>query len=177
MYRGRTLGLRSVVALAVLLLLSGVAVAPAAAGALTSPLAWPMGWCPGFGVGLCPWPFFGACPWPFPGVGVCPGFARYPGIMPPAAPVAPPTPVQRVRLAIGDNYFFPAEISVPVGPQVAWVNNGRNQHTVTAPGIWDSGTINPGGRWAALFAVTGTFDYMCRIHPDEMRGRLIVTAP
>ncbi len=108
MYRGRTLGLRSVVALAVLLLLSGVAVAPAAAGALTSPLAWPMGWCPGFGVGLCPWPFFGACPWPFPGVGVCPGFARYPGIMPPAAPVAPPTPVQRVRLAIGDNYFFPA---------------------------------------------------------------------
>jgi plastocyanin len=78
-------------------------------------------------------------------------------------------------LAIGDNYFYPAEISVPVGTQVAWVNNGRNTHTVTAPGIWDSGPIAPGGRWAAVFAAVGTFDYLCTIHPEEMRGRLTVT--
>lgn len=54
------------------------------------------------------------------------------------------------------------------------MNDGRNPHTVTAPGIWDSGTISPGGRWAGIFAVTGTFEYMCTIHP-EMHGRLTVT--
>ena len=65
---------------------------------------------------------------------------------------------------------------MPVGTQVAWVNNGRAPHTVTAPGIWDSGAITPGSRWEAIFAVAGTLDYLCTIHP-EMRGRLIVTLP
>ena len=78
-------------------------------------------------------------------------------------------------LAIGDNFFLPAQISFPVGTQIAWVNNGGVQHTVTAPGIWDSGTIAPGGRWAAIFAIPGEFGYECTIHP-EMRGNVTITA-
>jgi plastocyanin len=144
---------------------------------------------PGFGVAAPTTapavPGFGA----FPGFGVAapatapavPGFGAFPG----AALSAPVTaaepaaamPLQRVRLSMGDNFFLPAEISFPAGTQIAWVNNGRDRHTTTAPGIWDSGPINPGGRWAAIFAVAGTFEYTCTIHPNEMRGRLVITTP
>ncbi len=82
---------------------------------------------------------------------------------------------QNLRLTIGDNYFLPAEISVPAGTQVTWLNSGSTRHTTTASGLWDSGAIDPGGRWAAVFRVPGTYDYACTIHP-EMRGRLTVTA-
>jgi plastocyanin len=144
--------------------------------------------CPPFGmpVGFGPWGGTGA--WggtgPFPGVGAYPGFGTYPGFgaypgfgvpstfgapaLQPAAAAA-----ERVRLSIRDNFYYPDVISVPVGTQVAWLNEGSNPHTVTFPGVRDSGTIAPGGRWAAIFAVAGTLEYACTIHP-EMRGRLIV---
>jgi plastocyanin len=78
-------------------------------------------------------------------------------------------------VTIGDTFFNPPETSVRVGTQVTWVNSGRRQHTTTSPGVWDSGSLNPSRQWSALFATAGTFDYVCTIHPDEMRGRLIVT--
>jgi plastocyanin len=78
-------------------------------------------------------------------------------------------------LTIGDNYFLPAEISVPAGTQVTWLNTGSVRHTTTASGLWDSGAIDPGARWAAVFRVPGTYDYACTIHP-EMRARLTITA-
>jgi plastocyanin len=127
------------------------------------------------GMGMFPWPGSSPGIGMFPGFGGCASLGPLSGMRVGDRAVA--TPTQRVRLAMGDNYFFPAEISVPVGTQVAWVNSGRNPHTTTVPGVWDSGTLNPGGRWAAIFAVAGTFDYLCTIHPDEMRGRLIVTLP
>jgi plastocyanin len=82
---------------------------------------------------------------------------------------------QNLRLTMADNYFLPAEISVPAGTQVTWLNTGSARHTTTASGLWDSGSVEPGGRWAAVFRVPGTYDYVCTIHPDEMQGRLTVT--
>jgi plastocyanin len=115
-----------------------------------------------------PWPGFG----PFPGFGPWPSFGTPPAFgAPTAAPAAAPR--ERVRLAIRDNFFLPDQLTVPVGTQVAWLNEGREPHTVTFPGVRDSGTIAPGGRWAAIFAIAGTLDYVCTIHP-EMRGRLTV---
>ncbi len=86
------------------------------------------------------------------------------------------TATQRVLLTMGDNVFFPAEISVPAGTQVTWLNNGRQRHTTTASGLWDSGAVEPGSRWAAVYRVPGSYDYLCTIHPDEMRGRLTITS-
>ncbi len=94
----------------------------------------------------------------------------------PSASRAGAAPTQRVQLAIDDFVFFPAEISFPAGTEITWVNAGRTQHTTTAPGLWDSRPIASGGRWAAMFAVPGTYDYICTIHPDLMQGRLTITA-
>jgi plastocyanin len=159
--------------LGVLAVLAGPLAAPALAGGLfgagTSSHACP---CPTFGS----WPGFGT----FPGFGPWPGFGPSPSFGTPstfgAAPAVPAAaPTERVRLAIRDNFFLPDQLTVPVGTQVAWQNEGREPHTVTFPGVRDSGTIAPGGRWAAIFAIAGTLDYMCTIHP-EMRGRLVVTS-
>jgi len=59
-----------------------------------------------------------------------------------------------------------------------WTNEGQNPHTTTsvAGGQWDSGTIQPGNRWAASFSVPGTYEYYCTIHPDQMRASLTITA-
>jgi plastocyanin len=118
---------------------------------------------PGAGMG----PGFGA----FPG---SPGGTPYGGFGPSGSPgtAAQPGPGQ---VTIADFSFQPPELTVPVGTRVTWTNNGGRQHTVTDPGVWDSGPLNPGQSYAAMFAIPGTFDYQCTIHP-EMRGRVIVTS-
>ncbi|SRR5579884_5023 len=119
----------------------------------------------GFGTPMgCP-----GCPGssPFPAMGM-------PGAAMPGAPSAT-APAGANQVTIVDFAFQPAEITVPVGTQVAWTNSASRQHTVTDPGVWDSGPLNSGQRYAAVFAVAGTFDYHCMIHP-EMHGRVTVTA-
>jgi plastocyanin len=133
-----------------------------------------------YGMGVPP--FLGGFPWP--GFGPFPGFPGMPGpgaLGMPAGPGAVPGSASgtgetnRVRLTMGDNIFFPAEISVPVGTRITWLNNGSNRHTTTSEDRWDSGTVEPGKAWAAVFRVAGTYDYLCTIHPEVMRGRLTVT--
>ena len=120
----------------------------------------------------------------FPGMGGPYGMGRgvpFPGLpgsqnaAPPGSASGAANPTQNLRLTMGDNLFFPAEISVPAGTQITWLNSGNTQHTTTASDLWDSGAIAPGERWAAVFRVPGTYDYLCTIHPDEMRGRLTIT--
>jgi len=83
-----------------------------------------------------------------------------------------------VRLTINDFYFRPAEISIPAGTEISWLNEGQTAHTTTSvvSDQWDSGSIQPGNRWAASFSVPGTYEYYCSIHPDQMRARLTITA-
>ena len=69
--------------------------------------------------------------------------------------------------------MFPADITIPVGTTVTWTNRGSVAHTSTDSGVWDSGRIPPGGSFSAVFAIAGSFDYVCTIHP-EMRGRINV---
>ena len=82
---------------------------------------------------------------------------------------------QRTLIAIGERAFVSPETVVPVGTTVSWWNLGREQHTATSPGIWDSGPLRTQQIWSALFAVPGTFEYVCSIHPAEMSGRIVVT--
>ena len=49
---------------------------------------------------------------------------------------------QGVTVSMEDNYFEQANITVPVGTSVTWVQNGNNPHTTTSyDGLWDSGLI------------------------------------
>src|SRR5262249_22147823 len=87
-------------------------------------------------------------------------------------------PGLRAVVTIYDNFFLPSEITVPVGTTVTWMNHGNVSHTTTSVGVWDSGRLGPHQHWSAVFAVKGTFDYVCTIHPNEMRGKInVVDAP
>ena len=77
----------------------------------------------------------------------------------------------------GSKSFDPGNVSVPEGTIVTWINQDSVGHTVTAPGVFDSGPIPPnGGRWSWVASVAGTFTYHCLIHPD-MNGTITVTVP
>lgn len=77
----------------------------------------------------------------------------------------------------GSRSFNPGSISVPMGTIVTWINQDGQGHTVTMPGVFDSGPIPPnGGRWSWVASVAGTFTYHCLIHPG-MNGTITVTVP
>ena len=73
-----------------------------------------------------------------------------------------------------DFRFAPATVHVPVGATVTWRNTGGTDHTIKGPGFF-SRAVPPGGRFAHRFAQPGSYDYVCTLHPDSMRGRVAVS--
>ncbi len=87
---------------------------------------------------------------------------------------------QNVTVMMQDNYFSPANITVPVGTTVTWVQSGNNPHTTTSyDGLWNSGIL-PGGSgqsFSFTFDEPGTYAYYCIPHEDQgMVGTVTVTA-
>jgi plastocyanin len=77
--------------------------------------------------------------------------------------------VQMVNIA-----FEPAEIDVPVGGVVVWVNGDGVDHTTTADeGQWDSGVVASGESFEFTFDEPGTYTYTCLIHA-QMQGSVVV---
>ena len=72
-----------------------------------------------------------------------------------------------------DFRFAPATVRVPAGTSVEWRNTGRTDHTVKGPGFF-SRAVPAGGRFAHRFAKSGSYEYLCTLHPDTMRGRVVV---
>src|SRR5215204_2431309 len=108
--------------------------------------------------------------------------------------VAPNAGAQSQKVAtvsIRDFYFEPSQLIIEPGTTVQWVNEGTTQHTVfaTSPaGTFLSGPLNPGESFTYTFpqrfprrspdstTQSGTFRYICKIHPD-MKGRVIFGEP
>lgn len=80
-------------------------------------------------------------------------------------------------VTIRDFAFGPAEVVVPAGETVTWMNADSVVHTVVSDdGAFDSGPIQPGEGYARRFDVPGTYAYHCLPHPF-MRGTVrVVTA-
>ena len=77
-----------------------------------------------------------------------------------------------VRVAIRDNYFDPADITVAPGTTVEWVNEGQNPHNVTADnGLFASGLLYPGESYWVTFDGSGTVTYHCS---PQMSGSVTV---
>lgn len=78
---------------------------------------------------------------------------------------------------IKDGSFQPSTLTVAAGTRVEWNNQDGVQHTVTSDiqGLFDSGTINPGKKYALSFNTPGSYGYHCAIH-QTMRGTITVTA-
>ena len=90
--------------------------------------------------------------------------------------------------------YNPADITVPVGTTVTWINQDDVGHTVTEGDpnspkpanlrVFDSSgealtgrvaLIGPGQSWSYTFTTPGTYEYYCIVHP-YMVGQITVTS-
>ncbi len=71
----------------------------------------------------------------------------------------PPANVDAI--SINNGKFRPKNISVKVGSTLTWTNNDTAPQSVTSdtPGVFDSGTLQPGAKWQYTFNTAGTFPY------------------
>ena len=102
---------------------------------------------------------------------------------PPPAPVATSVALksdQSVSIVDGasnsDYGYSPSALTITAGDTVTWTNNGTvpEGHTVTGDGF-DSGTLSNGETYSHTFTSTGTFSYVCTLHPF-MKGSVTVDA-
>ena len=94
------------------------------------------------------------------------------------------TPASDARLdeviSIKGFAFAPAELPVPAGTTVTWINDEDSLHTVTSgtpaspDGLFDSGEIDTGVEFTFTFADEGTYPFFCARH-DFMMGVVTVT--
>ena len=92
------------------------------------------------------------------------------------APADGAVPRAGVRtIEIRDFAFTPAEVTVPAGTTVHWVNEEEEVvHTVTADdGSFDSGSLQPGEGWSRRFDEPGRHPYHCTPHPF-MKATVVV---
>jgi plastocyanin len=69
--------------------------------------------------------------------------------------------------------YQPEVLDVKRGDRVVWINKDPFPHTVTAAGAFASSDIRPGASWSYVARKTGTFGYICTLHPN-MKGTLTV---
>ncbi len=64
-------------------------------------------------------------------------------------------------VSINNAKYRPKNLTVKVGTAVTWTNNDSVPESVTsdAPGMFDSGLLQPGGTWSYTFSQAGTFPY------------------
>ena len=71
--------------------------------------------------------------------------------------------------------FDPDEVTVEAGETVEWRNDGDVVHAVQADDdLFDSGELHPGESTAFTFDTPGRNEYRCTIHPQQMRGVVVV---
>jgi plastocyanin len=91
------------------------------------------------------------------------------------APTGTPGPGGVVDVAIIDESFVPANITIAAGTTVRWTHrDGDDTHTVTSPGAFNSGNLHNGDVFQWTFSAPGRFDYFCAFH-SEMQGSVTVT--
>jgi plastocyanin len=83
-------------------------------------------------------------------------------------------PMGATGLGLGG--YSPNPAVVTPGSTVMWMNADSVAHTATSStGVWDSGSIAPGGSFSRVFVERGTFPYFCTIHgAAAMSGTVVV---
>jgi len=85
---------------------------------------------------------------------------------------------QGAVVQVSEYAFTGASVTIKAGQSVVWHNEGNVAHTVTETSAHDfnSPDIDPGQTYVQTFDKPGTYTYICSIHPDRMRGTVVVTA-
>ena len=89
-----------------------------------------------------------------------------------AQPARRATASATVSVAILDFLYDPKDVTVSRGDTVSWTNQGEKKHDVTSDGF-ESETLEAGDGYSFTFTESGTFDYLCGIHP-KMKGTVTV---
>lgn len=84
-----------------------------------------------------------------------------------------PTPVSTIEMI--NTAFDPLIVAVNPGTSVTVINRDPGDHTMTVPRLGINETLENGASFSFSVETTGTFDYVCTLHPPGMLGRLIVT--
>lgn len=85
----------------------------------------------------------------------------------------PSAPAAANHVTIAGFAFSPSTVTVGKGTTVTWTNNDQAPHTVTGSGGLNSPTLGRGATYSFTFKSTGTFSYICTIHPS-MHGTVVV---
>lgn len=75
-----------------------------------------------------------------------------------------------------DNFTFaPAELRVPIGTVVTWVNRDDTPHTVVdSHQAFRAKALDTDDSYSFTFMTAGEFDYFCSLHPF-MTAKVVVT--
>jgi plastocyanin len=73
-----------------------------------------------------------------------------------------------------DFAFEPDTTEIEAGDAVTWTNDGATIHNVKGKGFF-SEAIDPGESYQHTFTKPGTYEYLCNLHPDQMRATVEVT--
>jgi plastocyanin len=80
------------------------------------------------------------------------------------------------RIRVGDLFFDPQRITINAGDTVRWRWVGEAKHNVAVKRgpVKFKSEIKASGRFTKTLDETGTYRYICTVHPDDMRGRIVV---
>jgi plastocyanin len=82
-----------------------------------------------------------------------------------SSPTSPTATTVNVTITSGG--FSPNPIDISVGSTVTWTNNDTSAHAEVADnGVFNSGTIAPGGQFSYTFPTAGTFTYHDTFNPS-----------
>ena len=87
-------------------------------------------------------------------------------------------PVGPNEIGVSHMAFSSDTRAVKVGTTLKWTNANVDKidHTVTAlDASFDSGVLKPGASFTKTFDAPGTFQYVCAIHPEQMKASIQVT--
>ena len=90
----------------------------------------------------------------------------------PPTPVVTPSPVVNKVIIIQNFAFSPASITIKQGTTVTWTNLDSAPHQIKAD-TFNSRLLSQGQSFSFTFNTTGTFNYICAIHP-MMTGQIVV---
>lgn len=82
--------------------------------------------------------------------------------------------VESRQIEMDDDVFKSAQLTIPAGTKVTWVNKGKKAHTVVSNDkLFDSGLVSVGGQFSYNFTTPGTYAIRCSPHP-KMIGQIVV---
>ncbi|MEW6062846.1 MAG: cupredoxin family copper-binding protein [Nanoarchaeota archaeon] len=76
-------------------------------------------------------------------------------------------------IEISNFQFVPGTATIKRGGTVTWVQKDSVAHTIAIKDLQTSSLLNEGEQWNFTFDKTGSYSYICSIHPS-MKGKIIV---